>query len=95
MSSGAGEKARLIYVNWVKFATYRERICYMTYTHQRLPRFPPKLLAQELDDSLKAVGNSHPEEVLFHDWRVPDCFEAHDHCKLALSYPRTVYLWHC
>jgi hypothetical protein len=50
-------------------------------THQRLSRFPVELLAQELDHSLEAVRDRHPEEVLFHYRRVSDRFEAHDDCE--------------
>ena len=49
-------------------------------THQRLSRFPVELLAQELDHSLEAVRDRHPEEVLFHYRRISDRFEAHDDC---------------
>jgi len=48
--------------------------------HQWFPRFPLKLLAQELDYGLKAVRDRHSEEVLFHYRRISDSFEAHDNC---------------
>jgi hypothetical protein len=76
-----------MYVNWArrKLQGYIEERLF-EHTHQGLPRFPPKLLAQELDHGLKSVRNGHSEKVLFHYGRVPDRFEAHDHCQRVFKF---------
>lgn len=96
VSSGAGENARLMYVNWCTAAAaggmrrettgaVQERGRRWGATYQRVALLPPQLLAQELDDGLEAVRRGDLVEVLLHDGRVPHRFEAHDDWTRASS----------
>ena len=86
VSSGAGENARLIYVNYMrrgskKLASTTDREAKIgRWTHQRVALFPTKLFPQELDYSLESIRRGDLVEVLLHDGGVSDGLEADDNC---------------
>jgi hypothetical protein len=98
VSSGAGEKAKLIYVNWsTRHHSWYVHWAHNKRTHKWITSFPSKLLPQELDHSLESIGRCNPVEVLLHDWSISDSFEADNNWSLehqslwsALTVPWTI-----
>ena len=82
VSSGAGENAKLIYVNWQNHLSQRNHAADSQWTHKWITSLPSKFLPQELNDSLEAIGSCYLVEVRLHDWSVSNCFEAHNNCSL-------------
>ena len=89
VSSGAGENARLIYVNYMrrgskKLASTADREAKIgRWTHQRVALFPTKLLPQELDDGLEPVRRGDLVEILLHDRGIAHRLETDDNCRTA------------
>ena len=87
VSSGAGENARLIYVNLNISDDESLSHKYISVTtYKRFTRLPSKFFPQELYHCLKAIRSSNLVEVLLHDWRVSyglktyyDCLDRYEH----------------
>lgn len=77
-----------MYVNWDM--SERARPFSTVYaTHQWVSCLPTQFLSQKLDYSLKPVRRSDLVEVLLHDWRIPNSFEAYDDCSDVSQQQRT------
>lgn len=79
VSSGAGENARLMYVNWDPNEHAKPKSG-VNATHQWVSCLPTQFLSQELNHSLKPVRRGDLVEVLLHNWRISNSFEAYDNC---------------
>ena len=84
VSSGAGENAKLIYVNYLECQIWR---CgHGKSTHQWIRSLPTQLLPQELNHSLKSVGSRNLIEILFHNRRISDRLESYDDLYLSWDW---------